>query len=115
MLCRRLGGEAVERGSAVPLLPVTDALKHAEQGVIDASVPREGLLATQTPQAFPSEEIQRVLEETPGHFSDEAEAWLVSGRDLGWTRGDPLNFKKELASVSMSTDSPLASPWSWGD
>ena len=104
MLCRRLVCEAVKRGSAVPLLPVTDALKHADQGVIVAGIPREGLLVTQTPQAFPSEEIHRVLKETPGHFSDEAEAWLASGRDLGWTRGDPLNFK-----ITFPEDMELAS------
>jgi len=92
-LCRRLMGKAVEVGSAIPVLPVTDALKTAREGVIAASVPREDLLATQTPQAYPVGEIKNVLEGAPGKNRDEAEAWLASGRVPGWVRGDPLNFK----------------------
>lgn len=92
-LCRRLIGKAGEVGSAIPVLPVTDALKVARDGVITASLPREDLLATQTPQAYPVEDIKNVLEEAPGKNHDEAEAWLASGRVPGWVRGDPLNFK----------------------
>ena len=93
VLCRRIMGKAGEEGSAIPVLPVTDALKAARGGVIISSVPREDLLATQTPQAYPVEEIGSVLEKTPGKIRDEAEAWLASGRVPGWVRGDPFNFK----------------------
>lgn len=92
-LCRRIMDKAGEEGSAIPALPVTDALKSARGGVIISSVPREDLLATQTPQAYPVVEIRSVLEKTPGKIRDEAEAWLASGRVPGWVRGDPLNFK----------------------
>lgn len=37
---------------AIPALPVADTLKRAAGGVIEATVPREGLFRAQTPQAF---------------------------------------------------------------
>ncbi len=37
---------------AIPALPVADTLKRAHNGVIVATVPREGLFRAQTPQAF---------------------------------------------------------------
>ncbi|HEY3849299.1 MAG TPA: bifunctional 2-C-methyl-D-erythritol 4-phosphate cytidylyltransferase/2-C-methyl-D-erythritol 2,4-cyclodiphosphate synthase [Acetobacteraceae bacterium] len=37
---------------AIPALPVADTLKRAHNGVIVATVPREGLYRAQTPQAF---------------------------------------------------------------
>ncbi|NLO56592.1 MAG: 2-C-methyl-D-erythritol 2,4-cyclodiphosphate synthase [Thermovirga sp.] len=92
-LCQRLMVKAVERGSAIPVLPVTDALKLTKEGVITGSMPRDGLVATQTPQVYRRDEIKNALEETRGKINDEAEAWLASGRELGWVMGDPLNFK----------------------
>lgn len=92
-LCRSLMGKAVEMGSAIPILPVRDALKETSDGVITASVPRDGLFATQTPQVYPRLEIKNVLDEAQDEVNDEAEAWLASGRELGWVMGDPLNFK----------------------
>ena len=37
---------------AIPAVPVADTLKRATAGVIQATVPREGLFRAQTPQAF---------------------------------------------------------------
>jgi 2-C-methyl-D-erythritol 4-phosphate cytidylyltransferase/2-C-methyl-D-erythritol 2,4-cyclodiphosphate synthase len=44
---------ALERyPGAIPAHPVADTLKRAENGIIVATVPREGLFRAQTPQAF---------------------------------------------------------------
>lgn len=37
---------------AIPALPVADTLKHATAGIIERTVPRDGLYRAQTPQAF---------------------------------------------------------------
>jgi 2-C-methyl-D-erythritol 4-phosphate cytidylyltransferase / 2-C-methyl-D-erythritol 2,4-cyclodiphosphate synthase len=45
--------EALERHEgAIPAVPVADTLKRGADGVIAATVPREGLYRAQTPQAF---------------------------------------------------------------
>jgi 2-C-methyl-D-erythritol 4-phosphate cytidylyltransferase/2-C-methyl-D-erythritol 2,4-cyclodiphosphate synthase len=44
---------ALERApGAIPAAPVADTLKHAVDGAIASTVPREGLYRAQTPQAF---------------------------------------------------------------
>jgi 2-C-methyl-D-erythritol 4-phosphate cytidylyltransferase/2-C-methyl-D-erythritol 2,4-cyclodiphosphate synthase len=51
-LPRRVLEVARSGAGAVPVLPVGDTLKRVQAGVL-ATVPREGLLAAQTPQGFP--------------------------------------------------------------
>ncbi|NCF79761.1 MAG: NTP transferase domain-containing protein [Alphaproteobacteria bacterium] len=41
-----------DNDGVVPALPVTDTLKKAENGLIDQTVPRDGLFRAQTPQLF---------------------------------------------------------------
>src|SRR5690606_32344247 len=38
--------------AAVPVLAVADSLKQVQNGVVQASVPRDGLARVQTPQGF---------------------------------------------------------------
>jgi 2-C-methyl-D-erythritol 4-phosphate cytidylyltransferase/2-C-methyl-D-erythritol 2,4-cyclodiphosphate synthase len=89
---------------ALPVLPVSDALKSIADNAISA-VPREGIYTTQTPQSFPRAGLIEVLNARRGaSFFDEAEAWLADGRPLRHVAGERLNFK-----VTWPEDVALAS------
>ncbi|MDR1873836.1 MAG: 2-C-methyl-D-erythritol 2,4-cyclodiphosphate synthase [Synergistaceae bacterium] len=92
-----------ETTGAVPVLPLTEAIKRIEDGRTSA-VDREGLYATQTPQSFFRDALIRVLGEQVAAVRDEAEAWLAAGLDLCCVEGERLNFK-----VTWPEDLRLAS------
>jgi len=91
-LCLRLIRRAEERGSAVPLIGCHDSVRAMSDGEVVGSLDRSGLMLTQTPQAFPRLQLMEVLSQG-GKFTDEAEAWLASGRRIGWVEGDRRAFK----------------------
>ena len=70
-----------EHTGAVPVLPVSDALKRIDGDAITC-VEREGLYITQTPQSFPREALIDAVAECP-NAKDEAEAWKLAGHELG--------------------------------
>ncbi len=76
---------------AVPVLPVSDALKRIDGGNISC-VDREGLYITQTPQSFPRELLIEAVRDNP-YAKDEAEAWQKAGHELRYVEGERLNFK----------------------
>ncbi|MDR1733129.1 MAG: 2-C-methyl-D-erythritol 2,4-cyclodiphosphate synthase [Synergistaceae bacterium] len=92
-----------ETTGAVPVLPLTEAVKRIENGKITV-VPRENLYGTQTPQSFFRSALERVLEEHGAGVRDEAEAWLAAGLELQCVEGERLNFK-----VTWPEDLRLAS------
>lgn len=90
-LCQRLMDAVDENTGAVPLVPVTDALKRVNaDGTIDA-VERDGLFITQTPQAFPRISLIKALDDAIGiNPKDEAQIWQ---KKLVHVVGEKLNFK----------------------
>ncbi|HOK20114.1 MAG TPA: 2-C-methyl-D-erythritol 2,4-cyclodiphosphate synthase, partial [Thermosynergistes sp.] len=92
-LCRRLMEAVMDGKGAIPVIPVADALKRVLPDGKMTIVPREDLLATQTPQVFPREELLRAFDEHQDGFRDEAEAWIMAGKELVPVRGAKLNFK----------------------
>ena len=91
-LLLRLMEETSETEGAVPLLPVSDALKHVCGDDI-AKVNRDGLFATQTPQSFHRTTLISALEKHGAGAKDEAEAWLAANLTLRRVEGERLNFK----------------------
>lgn len=92
-LCRRLMEAVMDGKGAIPVILVADALKRVLPDGKMTIVPREDLLATQTPQVFPREELLCAFDEHQDGFRDEAEAWIMAGKELVPVRGAKLNFK----------------------
>jgi 2-C-methyl-D-erythritol 4-phosphate cytidylyltransferase/2-C-methyl-D-erythritol 2,4-cyclodiphosphate synthase len=91
-LCRRVMASVTEKKGIVPLLPVSDALKKEEEGIL-RPFPREGLFLTQTPQGFPREKLEQALRSHGKGARDEGEAWILAGYELGSVEGDRRNMK----------------------
>lgn len=91
-LCRKLIAEARNAGGAIPVVPVTDALKRL-QGKTVTSVGREGLYRAQTPQAFEREPLMAAMAGFGPKAADESEAWIAAGRPLAFVPGETANFK----------------------
>ena len=80
---------------AIPALPVADTLKRADADArIDATVPRGGLWAAQTPQMFRFGVLLEALEHADlDHVTDEAGAVEARGLAPRLIEGDPANLK----------------------
>lgn len=91
-LCRKLIEEARKTGGAIPVLPVSDALKRI-RGETVQSVDREGLFRAQTPQAFEREPLMAAMARFGSGAADESEAWIAAGRPLSFVPGEGANFK----------------------
>ncbi len=91
-LCRRLMKSASEGGAAMPLIPIRDSIKMINSGEI-TSVDRTKYFKTQTPQAFEKYSLIEALKSYGTDGTDEAEAWIGSGRKITSTEGLESNFK----------------------
>ncbi len=81
-------------GAAVPVVPVVDSLKRVEGTMLGASVEREGLVRTQTPQGARRELLLDAFEAAGGAtFSDEAGLLESSGIPVATVPGEPDNLK----------------------
>jgi 2-C-methyl-D-erythritol 4-phosphate cytidylyltransferase len=89
--------EAVAAGAdgAVPALPVTDTLKRVEHGRVVESVPREGLVGAQTPQAFRADAL-RAAHEVGGVDTDDAALVEANGGTVRIVEGERRNLKVTL-------------------
>jgi 2-C-methyl-D-erythritol 4-phosphate cytidylyltransferase/2-C-methyl-D-erythritol 2,4-cyclodiphosphate synthase len=87
---------AGEGGAAIPVLPVADTLKHVDDGLVEATVQREGLGAAQTPQAASLGILLAALDAARvrgGEPTDEAAALTAIGVPVRAVPGDPTNRK----------------------
>ena len=88
---------------AVPTLAVVDTLKRVERGSIAETVQREGVVVSQTPQAFVASALRRALS---GDMSDATDCSMlverVGGR-IAAVEGDP-----RLLKVTTATDLAIA-------
>jgi 2-C-methyl-D-erythritol 4-phosphate cytidylyltransferase len=84
-------------GAAVPGLPVVDTLKRLDAaGLAIATVPRAGLIAVQTPQAFRRDLLLRAYARrtrVAGTVTDDAQLVEALGQTCRVVDGSPLNFK----------------------
>jgi 2-C-methyl-D-erythritol 4-phosphate cytidylyltransferase len=91
---------------AVPGLPVADTLKRADgDGAIVETVPRDGLWAVQTPQAFLADALRRAYA-GGGEATDCAALVEGAGGRVTVVEGDP-----RLLKVTTSADLARVASW----
>ncbi len=102
LLIEQVIEKAICFGGAVAALPVTDSLKGvSEKGLIQRSVPREGIWAMQTPQAFWLDLLVRAFHRADeDDFLGTDEAALVErmGVPIHCVVGSPGNIKVTTVS-----------------
>ena len=78
---------------AIPALPVADTLKRAAEGIIGATIPRDGLFRAQTPQAFHFSLLLALHRTgTPG-ATDDAALLEAAGHAVALVPGSEDNIK----------------------
>jgi len=90
----RLLGALDAADGAVPVLPVPDTLKRGE-GVVEATVSREGLWRAQTPQAFRFGRLMAAYHQWPASEepTDDASVLERAGGQVAMIQGDPMLMK----------------------
>ncbi len=88
---------------AVPVLPVADTLKRVERGEVVETVGRDGLVVSQTPQAFVASTLRRALSEALPDATDCAMLVERAGGRIAAVDGDP-----RLLKVTTQADLRLA-------
>ncbi|MDB5352018.1 MAG: 2-C-methyl-D-erythritol 4-phosphate cytidylyltransferase [Planctomycetota bacterium] len=93
---------AREHGAAVPGVPVADTLKRVDPatGRIMETVPRAGLVAVQTPQAFRRDLLVRAYANRAAvsGITDDAQLVEALGHPCHVVAGSPLNLKITTAA-----------------
>ncbi len=82
--------------AAVPALPVTDTLKRVDGDTVVGTVPRDGVVTVQTPQAFTVAALRRAHACGPDDTDDAAVVEAAGGRVVV-VPGDPRNLKITVA------------------
>ena len=96
--------QAVEQGhpAVIPALPVTDTIKRIDHQAVVETVPRELLVAVQTPQGFRRELLERAHREAPHSLATD-DAGLVEAL------GEPVVvIPGEPAAMKITTPADLA-------
>ena len=90
----RLLGALEEADGAVPALPVPDTLKRGD-GVVEATVSRDGLWRAQTPQAFRFGRLMAAYHQWPASEepTDDASVMERTGGRVAMVAGDPMLMK----------------------
>ncbi len=97
-LIDRVVAVAEQGAAAVPGVPVADTVKETDTaGLVTRTVPRERLVAVQTPQAFPRGMLetahQRARHEPAGAATDDAALCERIGAAVRVVAGSPRNIK----------------------
>ena len=78
---------------AIPAAPVADTLKRGDNGVIVATVPREGLFRAQTPQAFRFDALLAAHRAGVPGATDDASLLEAAGQAVAIVPGADDNIK----------------------
>jgi 2-C-methyl-D-erythritol 4-phosphate cytidylyltransferase len=103
---RVLGPLSEGYDGVVPSLPIADTVKRVERGVVVETLPREGLVAAQTPQAFLAPTLRAALASAPADTTDCASAVERAGGRVAVVAGDP-----RLLKVTTGEDLALVESW----
>ncbi|WP_018699934.1 bifunctional 2-C-methyl-D-erythritol 4-phosphate cytidylyltransferase/2-C-methyl-D-erythritol 2,4-cyclodiphosphate synthase [Amorphus coralli] len=99
---------------AIPALPVTDTVKRVgPDGLVSETVPRNGLWAVQTPQAFRFAPLLRAhraaAASDPDRFTDDASIAEWAELRVAAVEGDPMNRKITTAADIADAERALRS------
>ena len=87
--------QALESGAqaVVPGLPVADTIKAVVDGYVARTVPRDDLVAIQTPQGFELEALIQAHARQTGEVTDDAQLLEQSDVPVRVVEGSPLGLK----------------------
>ena len=92
---------------AIAALPVTDTLKRGSDGIVSATVPRDGLWRAQTPQGFRYPEILAAHRAAAGaELTDDAAVAELAGLPVSLVDGGAENVK-----ITTTEDLARAERW----
>jgi 2-C-methyl-D-erythritol 4-phosphate cytidylyltransferase len=95
---------------AVPGLPLPDTVKRVDGDRVVETMDRSGLVAVQTPQAFPTDVLRRALAVEVEALSDCAGFVEAAGGRVGLVEGDAHLVKVTTAADLAIIESLLARP-----
>jgi 2-C-methyl-D-erythritol 4-phosphate cytidylyltransferase len=78
---------------AIPVLPVSDTVKRVAEGVVQETLPREGLALAQTPQAFRRQALEAAHARDTDAATDDAVLLERAGFRVVVVPGEPSNLK----------------------
>ena len=88
---------------AVPGIPLSDTIKRVDGDAVVETVPRDGLVAVQTPQAFAADVLRAALDGDIAGATDCASLVERWGGRVKMTEGDP-----QLLKITSAVDLALA-------
>ena len=77
----------------VPVRPVVDTLKRVSGADVTEAVDRTPLVAAQTPQGFPREELEAAYAVATDEHTDDTALFAAAGHAVRSVAGDDLSFK----------------------
>jgi 2-C-methyl-D-erythritol 4-phosphate cytidylyltransferase len=106
---RVLGPLAEGFDGVVPALPISDTVKRVERGVVAETLPRDGLVRAQTPQAFLAPALRRAFDGDLAGATDCASLVERAGGRVAIVDGDPRLLKVTTESDLSLVEALLAS------
>jgi 2-C-methyl-D-erythritol 4-phosphate cytidylyltransferase len=107
VLIRNCYEQALQKGSAIPAIAVTDSIRMIVEGK-SRIVDRNALRAVQTPQTFKAEIILPAFEqEYDPVFTDEASVVEAAGTDIFLIEGEKENIKITLPADMLLAEQVL--------
>jgi 2-C-methyl-D-erythritol 4-phosphate cytidylyltransferase len=94
--------------AVVPALPLADTVKRVEADRVVETVPRDDLVAVQTPQAFLADALRRAVTGEVASATDCASLVEAQGGRVKWVDGDPRLLKVTDADDLARVESWLA-------
>jgi len=82
---------------AIPVRPLVDTIKRVRRGQVLETLPRDDLVAVQTPQAFRAS-VLRAAHAAGGTDTDDSALVEAAGGTVVCVPGDPRNLKVTVAS-----------------
>jgi 2-C-methyl-D-erythritol 4-phosphate cytidylyltransferase len=92
--------------AVVPALPLADTVKRVEAERVVETVPRENLIAVQTPQAFLADVLRRAVTGDVSSATDCASLVERQGGRVTWVEGDA-----RLRKITGAEDLALVESW----
>ncbi len=96
---------------AIPAIPVADTIKRGESGLIQTTIPREGLFRAQTPQAFHYPLLLALHRAGTAGATDDASILEAAGHPVALIPGSEdnikLTYKEDLVRLERALQPPL--------